>query len=689
MGSPLSRGAVRPMQSPHDPILIQGNANFTPANGVLHGRGTESDPYVIAGWRIDASTANAIEIRDTTAIVRIQEVEVTHSSPSSPYAYGVFLGNATGVDIRFVNVSSGASGFYVMRSADLSVSQVTVDSNPGAGFIAVGSTNVTVRDSAFRAGSLQAGTGARIRFLSNQARGIGVGGASDIVIDGNRLDYGGIRGGIVLNWTDNARISRNVGVSEIATGWAGGGNNTQVIGNDVSGGEFGIKSYREGNLTVMGNNVSSQTFAALSVFGSSTVTVVGNRFAGSVRGAYLSGVTDLVFAHNDLDSNVKQAEITASHRVAWNETYPLGGNHWSDYAGVDQCSGPHQDVCTGPDGIGDVPYVIDTTDADLYPLMAAPRGAAQDSPPHAGFRVTPSSGNTSTDFTFDASPSWDPRDPLSALYVRWDWQGDGIWDTDWSVNKVVEHQFSDPAKYSVRLIVRNIAGLTANASAQVAVVLPPPTALSAAIEASPTSGTMPLTVSFISSGTGGVPPYGYHWDFGDGATSNAPNTVHIYVTGGDFPVSLLINDGTGVNAVSNVVVIHVTPAAVNLVVTTPHDFVATTSGFQVTFTASVTGGTPPYSYQWEFGDGTRSEEASPSHTYATAGAYSVSVTAIDAKGQSATHVFTLNVPPHSTGPPPGDPSGLFVSGISISAAAIFAILWWTERKKGRPPQARH
>jgi PKD repeat protein len=274
------------------------------------------------------------------------------------------------------------------------------------------------------------------------------------------------------------------------------------------------------------------------------------------------------------------------------------------------------------------------------------------------------------------------------LYVRWDWQGDGIWDTDWSVNKVVEHQFSDPAKYSVRLMVRNVAGLTANASAQVAVVLPPPTALSAAIQASPTSGTMPLTVSFISSGTGGVPPYGYHWDFGDGATSNAPNTVHIYVTGGDFPVSLLINDGTGVNAVSNVVVIHVTPAAVNLVVTTPHDFVATTSGFQVTFTASVTGGTPPYSYQWEFGDGTRSEEASPSHTYATAGAYSVSATAIDAKGQSATHVFTLNVPPHSTGPPPGDPSGLFVSGISISAAAIFAILWWTERKKGRPPQAR-
>jgi len=33
----------------HDPILIDGNASFTPANGVISGSGTENHPYIIEG----------------------------------------------------------------------------------------------------------------------------------------------------------------------------------------------------------------------------------------------------------------------------------------------------------------------------------------------------------------------------------------------------------------------------------------------------------------------------------------------------------------------------------------------------------------------------------------------------------------------------------------------------------------
>src|SRR5213076_3134076 len=43
---------------------------------------------------------------------------------------------------------------------------------------------------------------------------------------------------------------------------------------------------------------------------------------------------------------------------AWDDGYPQGGNFWSNYRGADQCSGPGQDVCNGPDGIGDTPYPI-------------------------------------------------------------------------------------------------------------------------------------------------------------------------------------------------------------------------------------------------------------------------------------------------------------------------------------------
>jgi parallel beta-helix repeat protein len=53
----------------------------------------------------------------------------------------------------------------------------------------------------------------------------------------------------------------------------------------------------------------------------------------------------------------------------WNDSYPSGGNYWSDYIEKDQYSGPNQDL-PGSDGIGDVPYVIlGGNSQDNYPFM--------------------------------------------------------------------------------------------------------------------------------------------------------------------------------------------------------------------------------------------------------------------------------------------------------------------------------
>ena len=50
-----------------------------------------------------------------------------------------------------------------------------------------------------------------------------------------------------------------------------------------------------------------------------------------------------------------------------------------------------------------------------------------------------------------------------------------------------------------------------------------------------------------------------------------------------------------------------------------------------------TGGTPNYSYNWAWGDGTYSAAAYPSHTYSVAGTYSICVQVIDANGCSSTY----------------------------------------------------
>jgi len=49
-------------------------------------------------------------------------------------------------------------------------------------------------------------------------------------------------------------------------------------------------------------------------------------------------------------------------------------------------------------------------------------------------------------------------------------------------------------------------------------------------------------------------------------------------------------------------------------------------GDTVTFTDATHGGMPPYTYAWNFGDGTTSTEQNPTHVYAAAGSYDVTLT---------------------------------------------------------------
>jgi len=82
--------------------------------------------------------------------------------------------------------------------------------------------------------------------------------------------------------------------------------------------------------------------------------------------------------------------------------------------------------------------------------------------PIASFSVLPASGDTSTDFAFDASGSSDVEDLLAGLQVRWDWENDGTWDTLWTGSKTANHQFLVPGDYTVKVEVKDSSGLTSN-----------------------------------------------------------------------------------------------------------------------------------------------------------------------------------------------------------------------------------
>jgi uncharacterized protein (TIGR02145 family) len=75
--------------------------------------------------------------------------------------------------------------------------------------------------------------------------------------------------------------------------------------------------------------------------------------------------------------------------------------------------------------------------------------------PDAVITVTPESGEVSTEFTFDASQSTDANDNAALLNVRWDWEGDGVWDTPYTLQKTAKHTYSQDGSYQPILEVKN------------------------------------------------------------------------------------------------------------------------------------------------------------------------------------------------------------------------------------------
>jgi len=94
-------------------------------------------------------------------------------------------------------------------------------------------------------------------------------------------------------------------------------------------------------------------------------------------------------------------------------------------------------------------------------------------PPSVDFTWTPTSGDTTTVFTFTAQVS-DDHDQPSAIQVRWDWNGDGTWDNSWSTTKTATHTFSSAGDYTVVVRAIDSGGLTASKSRVVSVTAVPP-----------------------------------------------------------------------------------------------------------------------------------------------------------------------------------------------------------------------
>ncbi len=167
----------------------------------------------------------------------------------------------------------------------------------------------------------------------------------------------------------------------------------------------------------------------------------------------------------------------------------------------------------------------------------------------------------------------------------------------------------------------------------------PPAPLAASASATPSSGDAPLAVTFAGTASGGRPPYSYAWTFGDGAAGSGANLTHTYTAPGAYEANLTVTDA-GANVTTASVAVTVAAPLTVLATATPGSGPAPLT---VRFTGATTGGIPPVSFLWAFGDGGSSTAQDPTHTYAAAGRYVAIVRAVDASRATTSSSVTVVV----------------------------------------------
>lgn len=160
--------------------------------------------------------------------------------------------------------------------------------------------------------------------------------------------------------------------------------------------------------------------------------------------------------------------------------------------------------------------------------------------PQAIIKASVTSGDAPLMINFNGSNSSDPES--AQLLYHWDF-ADPESLQNFSSQASDTHIFNQSGQYTVMLTVTDDFGQTDQAAVVINVTAPNmPPVIQATASAS--SGTVPLTVDFMSNAIDeDGDTLNYLWDFGDGSSSVEANPMHEFVQEGVFEVSLTVSDG--------------------------------------------------------------------------------------------------------------------------------------------------
>ncbi len=250
----------------------------------------------------------------------------------------------------------------------------------------------------------------------------------------------------------------------------------------------------------------------------------------------------------------------------------------------------------------------------------------------------------------------------------------------------VTHVYTKAGSMTASVSGTNASGVFA-ASQNVTVTVVP--AVTVSLSASPSNGLAPLGTTLTATPSNGVAPFLYTFKMGPTLIAKQTGTTVRYTlnNSGNYTFTVIIQDALGVLS-SGTAKVSVTggkpPSPLTATISGPFQG---SPGSSLSFVVNASGGAPPYTYFWNFGDNQtlRSSANVEVHSYTSSGNYTVTVLVNDSMGKSYRVTHTVSISTNQPSPGPGsiltNSFDLFLILLAIIILALLLLVLFRRRKK--------
>jgi PKD repeat protein len=143
----------------------------------------------------------------------------------------------------------------------------------------------------------------------------------------------------------------------------------------------------------------------------------------------------------------------------------------------------------------------------------------------------------------------------------------------------------------------------------------PITMSTASVRSAGSSGTTYDTFRFTAKVKGGLPPYSYAWDFGDGDKATGNPAIHSFYRSGSYHVKLTVDDSAGSSTGDESPEVEIEVLATPFTMECDANPTKGSAPLSVRFRAWPDGNEGPIEWFWDFGDGATASGRIVEHTY--------------------------------------------------------------------------